>query len=106
MRPPSTRRIEAMFRNGPGNKRAGSTGATHRSTPYRLACLVAMAVLTGCTTATDRTTDPATEPELRAGQLLTARPLTTAAAPVNADTKLITYVSDDSAGEPIVVSGT
>ncbi|WP_395310241.1 lipase family protein [Mycobacterium sp. AMU20-3851] len=91
-----------MFRNGPGNKRAGSTGAAHRSTPYRLACLVTVAVLTGCTTATDRTT----EPELHAGQLLTARPLTTAAAPANADTKLITYISDDSHGEPIVVSGT
>ncbi len=61
--------------------------------------LVAMAVLTGCTTT-------ATEPGLRPGQLLTARPLTTAAALPSADTQLITYVSDDSHGEPIVVSGT
>ncbi len=62
-----------------------------------------VAVLTGCTAATN---PDATEPELRAGQLLTARPLATAAALPSADTRLITYVSDDSQGEPIVVSGT
>ncbi len=65
----------------------------------KVAGLVAMAVLTGCTTT-------ATEPDLRPGQLLTARPLTTVAALPSADTQLITYVSDDSHGEPIVVSGT
>ncbi|WP_371507202.1 MULTISPECIES: alpha/beta hydrolase family protein [Nocardia] len=49
-------------------------------------------------------TDPAT---LRAGQLLTARPLTSAAALSGAaSTRLITYVSDDAHGQPIVVSGT
>ncbi|MGE2716990.1 alpha/beta hydrolase family protein [Mycolicibacterium litorale] len=73
---------------------------TDRSRPRLagLAALAATALLAGCT--------PAAEPELRAGQLLTARPLTTAAALPNADTRLITYVSDDSRGEPIVVSGT
>ncbi|BCI54781.1 lipase [Mycolicibacterium litorale] len=58
----------------------------------------AAALLAGCT--------PAAEPELRAGQLLTAEPLTTAAALPSGDTRLITYVSDDSRGRPIVVSGT
>jgi pimeloyl-ACP methyl ester carboxylesterase len=60
--------------------------------------VAAVAVLTGCTADS--------EPALNVGQLLTARPLTTAAALPSADTRLITYVSDDSHGEPIVVSGT
>lgn len=60
--------------------------------------VAALTVLTGCAAAT--------EPELRPGQLLTARPLTTTAALPHADTSLITYVSDDSHGQPIVVSGT
>jgi pimeloyl-ACP methyl ester carboxylesterase len=60
--------------------------------------VTALAVLTGCSAAT--------ESELRPGQLLTARPLTTAAALPGAQTRLITYVSDDSHGAPIVVSGT
>lgn len=60
----------------------------------------ALAALTGCSTATRP------ESELSAGRLLTARPLTTAAALPSADTQLITYVSDDSHGEPVVVSGT
>ncbi|ADT98097.1 alpha/beta hydrolase family protein [Mycolicibacterium gilvum] len=63
-----------------------------------LAAAAAVATVVGCAHAT--------EPELRAGQLLTARPLTTVAALPSADNRLITYVSDDSAGEPIVVSGT
>lgn len=68
-----------------------------------LAGVAALLLLTGCSTAAE----PEPEPELRAGQLLTARPLTTAAAlPSAAETRLITYVSDDSHGEPIVVSGT
>jgi pimeloyl-ACP methyl ester carboxylesterase len=63
--------------------------------------VAALAVLTGCTAeAAD------SGPELRSGQLLTARPLTTAAALPRADAQLITYVSDDSHGQPIVVSGT
>jgi alpha-beta hydrolase superfamily lysophospholipase len=57
-----------------------------------------MAVLTGCTAAP--------EPDLRPGRVLTARPLTTAAALASAETRLITYVSEDSHGQPIVVSGT
>jgi len=56
-------------------------------------------LLTGCTVAT-------ADPGPHAGQLLTARPLTTTAALPSADTRLITYVSDDSHGQPIVVSGT
>ncbi|BBZ32071.1 alpha/beta hydrolase family protein [Mycolicibacterium confluentis] len=68
-----------------------------------LAAAVALVLLTGLTACST----PAPEPELRAGQLLTARPLTTAAAlPSAAGTRLITYISDDSHGEPIVVSGT
>lgn len=65
-----------------------------------LAAVAAAVVAAGCSTAT--------EPEggLRAGQLLTARPLTTAAALPSAETRLITYVSEDSQGQPIVVSGT
>jgi alpha-beta hydrolase superfamily lysophospholipase len=59
-----------------------------------------MAIMTGCTAKTEP------EPELRPGQLLTARPLTTAAALPSGDTRLITYVSEDSHGQPIVVSGT
>ncbi len=44
---------------------------------------------------------------LRAGELLTAQPLTGAAAlPSAAVTELITYVSQDAHGQPIVVSGT
>ena len=44
---------------------------------------------------------------LKAGELLTATPLTTAAAlPSAASTQLITYVSNDAQGRPIVVSGT
>lgn len=45
-------------------------------------------------------------PRLYAGELLTARPLTGAPAlPSAASTELITYVSDDAHGQPIVVSG-
>ncbi|OBF25030.1 lipase family protein [Mycobacterium sp. ACS4331] len=62
------------------------------------AVVAAVAVLTGCTAHRD--------PELHPGQLLTARPLTTSAALPGGQTQLITYVSDDSHGEPIVVSGT
>lgn len=62
------------------------------------AAATATVVLTGC--------NAASEPELRPGDLLTARPLTTAAALPGADTWLITYVSDDSHDQPIVVSGT
>ncbi|MDG3008874.1 alpha/beta fold hydrolase [Rhodococcus sp. D2-41] len=44
---------------------------------------------------------------LKPGELLTSRPLTDAAAlPGAAGNKLITYMSDDSSGNPIVVSGT
>ncbi|WP_193045507.1 alpha/beta hydrolase family protein [Mycolicibacterium baixiangningiae] len=57
-----------------------------------------VALLAGCSKAA--------EPGLQPGQLLTARPLTTTAALPSADTRLITYVSDDSHGQPIVVSGT
>lgn len=65
----------------------------------RLLGAVAIATtVTGCSTAT--------ESELHPGQLLTARPLTSAAALPSAETRLITYVSDDSHGQPIVVSGT
>lgn len=64
-----------------------------------LAGLSAVAVLSACAVAT-------AEPGLHAGQLLTARPLTTAAKLPSADTRLITYVSDDSQGQSIVVSGT
>jgi dipeptidyl aminopeptidase/acylaminoacyl peptidase len=63
--------------------------------------VAALAMLAGCTADT---ADP--ELELRSGQLLTARPLTTAAALPSAETRLITYVSNDSHGQPIVVSGT
>ncbi|MGE2736119.1 alpha/beta hydrolase family protein [Mycolicibacterium vaccae] len=63
-----------------------------------LAGLTVLALLTGCTSG-----DKA---DLRPGQLLTAHPLTTAAALPGADTRLITYVSEDSHGQPIVVSGT
>jgi alpha-beta hydrolase superfamily lysophospholipase len=46
-------------------------------------------------------------PRLHAGELLTAEPLASAAAlPSAATTQLITYVSDDARGKPIVVSGT
>lgn len=46
-------------------------------------------------------------PRLSAGELLTARAVTsTAALPSAASTELITYVSDDAHGRPIVVSGT
>ena len=46
-------------------------------------------------------------PALRAGELLTAEPLTgSPALPSAASTDLITYVSDDAQGHPIVVSGT
>ncbi|MGE2832716.1 lipase family protein [Mycobacterium sp. SMC-4] len=70
---------------------------TDRTRAWPAAVLV-MALLIGCTAAT--------EPELRPGQLLTARPLATAAALPTADTRLITYVSEDPHGQPIVVSGT
>jgi alpha-beta hydrolase superfamily lysophospholipase len=50
---------------------------------------------------------PRSHGHLRAGELLTASPLTTAAAlPSAASTQLVTYVSDDAHGTPIVVSGT
>ncbi|HEX4017169.1 MAG TPA: lipase family protein [Frankiaceae bacterium] len=46
-------------------------------------------------------------PALRAGALLTAAPITgSPALPAAASTDLITYVSDDAQGHPIVVSGT
>lgn len=63
-----------------------------------LVAVTATALVTGCSAAT--------EPGLQPGQLLTARPLTTTAALPSAETRLITYVSDDSNGQPIVVSGT
>jgi pimeloyl-ACP methyl ester carboxylesterase len=83
------------------NRLENTRGRHHRRW---LVGVAAIAVLTGCTAATDSGSD--SEPELRAGQLLTARTLTTAAALPSAETRLITYVSDDSYGEPIVVSGT
>jgi dienelactone hydrolase len=64
-----------------------------------LAGVTVVVLLTGCTVAT-------ADPGPHAGQLLTARPLTTTAALPSADTQLITYVSDDAHGQPIVVSGT
>ena len=63
-----------------------------------MGCRAAAAVLAGCASAADG--------GLRAGQLLTARTLSTAAALSDADTQLITYASDDSHGRPVVVSGT
>lgn len=60
--------------------------------------LTVAALAAGCSAAP--------EPELHAGQLLTTRPLTTAAAVPGAETDLITYVSEDADGQPIVVSGT
>ena len=58
-----------------------------------------------CSGASD--TDPAAPAALRAGQLLTAWPLTNGATLSGAaSTRLITYVSDDAHGQPIVVSGT
>lgn len=62
------------------------------------AAATAAAVVTGCATATQSGPHP--------GQLLTARPLTTTAALPSGETQLITYVSDDAHGQPIVVSGT
>lgn len=78
--------MEAMPRNRVGSKKVVVAG------------LAVAALVAGCSAAP--------EPELRAGQLLTARPLTTAAAVPGAETRLITYVSDDADGQPIVVSGT
>jgi alpha-beta hydrolase superfamily lysophospholipase len=50
---------------------------------------------------------PARKPHLHPGELLTARPLTTAAAlPSAGHNYLVTYGSSDAAGKPIVVSGT
>lgn len=66
--------------------------------------LLAAAVLlvTGC--ASSESGDTAA---LKPGELLTTQPLTTVAAlPSAASTRLITYVSEDSHGRPIVVSGT
>lgn len=63
-----------------------------------LVSLAVAALVAGCSAAT--------EPALHAGQLLTARPLATTASVPGAETRLITYVSDDSHGDPIVVSGT
>lgn len=58
---------------------------------------------TGCTSTAGSGDTAALQP----GQLLTAWQLTTVAAlPSAAETQLITYVSDDSHGRPIVVSGT
>jgi dienelactone hydrolase len=90
-----------------------------RSTAARslTAVLVVGAVIGGTTAAaaaTNKGSGPALpQPgwrgaaHLRAGELLTAEPLQTAAAlPSAATTQLITYVSDDAKGKPIVVSGT
>lgn len=67
-----------------------------------LAGVATMVTLTGCSTAPQ----PESVSELTPGQLLTARPLTTVAALPSAETRLITYVSEDSHHQPIVVSGT
>lgn len=65
--------------------------------------VLAAVLATGCST----TAAPGGTAALRPGELLTARPLTTVAALASAaSTRLITYVSDDSQGRPIVVSGT
>ena len=64
-----------------------------------LAGLVALSLVTGCAAQN-------TAPELRPGQLLTARSLLTTAALPSGETQLITYVSEDADGDPIVVSGT
>lgn len=66
-------------------------------------------VVSGCSSdGTDAgASGPAVAADLEAGQLLTHSPLTSAAAlPSAASTQLITYVSENAAGEPIVVSGT
>ncbi|HEX4431948.1 MAG TPA: lipase family protein [Frankiaceae bacterium] len=60
---------------------------------------------TGSASSADTGRGPALR--LHAGELLTAQPLTgSPALPSAAGTDLITYVSDDAHGKPIVVSGT
>ncbi len=68
--------------------------------------LVAVGLLAaGCSGASD--SDHPAPADMRPGELLTSTPLTSAAAlPSAASTRLITYVSDDAQGRPIVVSGT
>lgn len=73
-------------------------GAMSRLVRRLTAAVATAAVVAGCAA-------PA-EPELQPGQLLTARPLATAAALPSGETQLVTYVSDNSDGKPIVVSGT
>ncbi|WP_227983606.1 lipase family protein [Nocardia spumae] len=68
--------------------------------------LVAVGLLAAACSGTSESDHPA-QADLSPGQVLTATPLTSAAAlPSAAETRLITYVSDDARGRPIVVSGT
>jgi len=70
---------------------------------FRVLVAAAALLLTACAGPDE----PDETAALRPGELLTAQPLTTAAAlPSAASTRLITYVSEDSHGRPIVVSGT
>lgn len=67
--------------------------------------LAASAVVAAACSSSGDSSD--TAQALKPGELLTNRPLTDAAAlPSAASNKLITYMSDDSSGNPIVVSGT
>lgn len=64
-------------------------------------------VVSGCSSGGTDANESVAAVELEAGQLLTHSALTSAAAlPSAASTQLITYVSENAEGEPIVVSGT
>ena len=86
----------------------------NRASRLAVTVVAAAGLLTGTAYAAGAGAGPAGEHHphanpghLRAGQLLTAVPLTGAAAlPSASRTSLITYVSDDAQGRPIVVSGT
>nr|WP_235686669.1 lipase family protein [Tomitella gaofuii] len=80
-----------------------------------MCCAAAVAVTAGVASAcssggapgTGGDSDVAAAQALAAGTLLTAEPIDTAAALPSAEsTRMVTYMSEDAAGKPIVVSGT
>lgn len=91
----------------PSRSRISRVLATRGRTAVVAVAAVAACTLSLATPALAAPTQAVRKPHVTPGELLTARPLTSAAAlPSAGRNYLITYGSSDAAGKPIVVSGT
>lgn len=75
--------------------------------PIHAGILALAVLLAGTACGTTKSAEPSGPADLRPGELLTARDIGgSVALPAAARTELVTYVSQDATGKPVVVSGT